>query len=115
MRFFAALYAVGALLAGITRTSARDPLPWILVCGVAAALGLAAATYRPLLMPSAAHAGLTATWAGTLAARQFHAGGFAPSPSTLAMLLMLCGGMAVLVTAGLKSAQPAKTRVEVPK
>src|SRR4051812_40811374 len=69
MRIFAALYAAAALLAAVGRSDARDPMLWAAVCVTAGALGLASACGRPQVMLSGAHAGLTATWAGTLAAR----------------------------------------------
>lgn len=108
MRIFAALYAVTALLLGLVRHDHHAPTPWLAVCVAATALGLAAAAKKPLVLLCAAHAGLTATWAGTLAARHFRPSDYAPpSPAMLAMLMMMCAGMAVLIANGLKSAPRA--------
>ena len=105
MRLFAALYAAAALLAGFARGDQYDAVPWVLVCVTATGLALAAVARRPLVMLSAGHAGLTATWAGTLAARYFHSAHDAmPTAPALTMLVMMCAGMAVLITLGLLSA-----------
>ena len=110
MRFFAVIYAAAALAAAFVRPG--HSLAWSAVCFSAAALALASALGRPLVMPAAAHAGLTATWAGTLASTVFrnaHASAF--DPVAVGVLIGLCGGMAVLIGSGLK---PKPQPVPVP-
>jgi len=66
-------------------------------------------------MLSAAHAGLTATWAGTIASRMFKgAHGMTSIDSTVFFMLMgLCAGMVVFISFGLKAqaGQPVPVRV----
>lgn len=112
MRLFAALYGNAALLLILLRGGSWDPIPWAAVCISAALLAGAAVARKHLVMLCAAHAGLTATWAGTLAAG-IAKKGYASTmdASTLGMLLGLCAGMAVLIAAGL-NAQPAPVKVK---
>jgi hypothetical protein len=107
MRFFAALYFLAVCVASQLLIDQEQLLPRV-VCIAAAMLAGFTVVDRPLVLGCAAHAGLTATWAGTLAARHFHpSGDGASNPATLGLLLMMCAGMAVLVIGGLKSAQRA--------
>lgn len=114
MRVFAALYAVAALVLAVARTHSYEPAPWLAVCAAAALLAGAAAMQRPMVMLSAAHAGLTATWAGTLAARMVARNSMSGTDlSTMWALLGMCGGMAVLISLGLKQQQPKPVPVKV--
>ena len=114
MRLYATVYAAVALSMILLRNTSWDPVPWAAVCIAAAVLAAAAVAGKPLVMPAAAHAGLTATWAGTLAAGVVRKG-YATSldAQTLAMLLGLCAGMAGLIAFGLKpQPQPVPERVK---
>ena len=114
MRVFAAVYAVVALVLAATASHTYEPLPWLGVCAAAALLAGAAAMQRPMVMSSAAHAGLTATWAGTLAARMVARNSMSGTDlSTMWALLGMCGGMAVLISLGLKNQQPKPVPVKV--
>ncbi len=112
MRAFATVYAAAALLAGIMRPD--QPLPWLVMCGAAALLAFASATGRHTVMLCAAHAGLTATWAGTIASRLFKGANLMTSiDSTVFLMLMgLCAGMVVFISAGLRA--QAQQPVPVP-
>jgi hypothetical protein len=111
VRAFAALYALFAVAAAAFPQHS-DTLPWSAVCVAAAGLALVATLRKPLVLLNAAHAGLTATWAGTLAARQFrHVDHGLSQAPTLAVLLVMCAGMAVLIAANLRSAPPAGARM----
>src|SRR6185436_5627343 len=94
VRFFAALYSVFALGAVFLGKSHHElQWVWIGVCVSAALIAsVAAVRNQPLLLLAGAHAGLTATWAGTLAAREYkgHFGDYA----SVSALVMLCAGMA---------------------
>ncbi|MBK7858439.1 MAG: hypothetical protein IPJ65_07410 [Archangiaceae bacterium] len=105
MRAFAALFALGSVFAAFQNLHPHAALAWLAVCISGTALALATVVKRPLVLLGATHAGLTATWAGTLAARLVRPTWEVPNLSQLALLMAMCGGMAVLVTAGLRSAQ----------
>jgi len=102
---FALLYSVGAgALTFEMFGSGPTSVPWSIVCLSAMLLGFVAVAWRPLTLLCAAHAGLTVTWAGTLAP------GASADVSVLASvvsLLVLCAGMTVLLGLGLKSARTA--------
>jgi hypothetical protein len=112
-RVFALLYSVGAgVLAFLLLGSAAATVPWLSVCLSAMMLGFVAVAWRPVTLLCAAHAGLTVTWAGTLA------------PSALAdsavmtsvvSLLVLGVGMTVMIGFGLKFARPAAVRTSPPR
>ena len=114
MRFFAALYAAAAVVLAFTRAPSVEPISWLGVCGAAAALALSFALKRPLVMLSAAHAGLSATWAGTLAARMVTRNFMSGTDlSTMWALLGMCAGLAVLVSLGLKQKpQPVPVKIK---
>ena len=94
------VYGVAAAVAAFARHDASDAVPWAAVCLSATALAGAAAARRPMVLLPAAHAGLCAAWAGTVAARL--------SPGAhLALLLGLGAGMGALVVHGLDGAPRA--------
>jgi hypothetical protein len=111
MRAFAVLFGSAALLAGVLRASHTS---WLVMCLAAFVLALASYARRPLVMLAAAHAGLTATWAGTIASRMFKGTWvMAADPASVAMLLGLCAGMVVLIGGGLKAQQQQPAPVPV--
>jgi hypothetical protein len=117
VRIFAALYSVFALAAVFLGKSHHD-LKWVWfgVCLSAAAIALVAAVRKhPMLLLAGAHAGLTATWAGTLAAREYKGRiasdlVSASDYGSVSALVMLCAGMAIIIATGLKSAQREAAR-----
>ena len=104
-RIYSLLYVLGAAVVGAIRFASDDPLPWLIVCASAVGLGMWSALRRPATLLCAAHAGLTATWAGTLAPKTFFTQPRYVQPQTFFELLALCAGMTVLIGLGLK-AQP---------
>jgi hypothetical protein len=115
------LFALGyTLLAGLVAfvrfTSPETSLPlvpWSLVSLSAVVLGVVAVAWRPLTLLCAAHAGLTVTWAGSLAP------GLAAQSHDFAMpvvsLLVLAAGMTGMIAFGLKSARLAAARTSPPR
>jgi hypothetical protein len=118
-RLFALAYSVAAGVIAFVNPMGDLPfVPWSAVCLSAVALGCVAAAYRPLTLLCAAHAGLTATWAGTLApelTRRHHVTieGLAGPP--VFSLLALCVGMTVMIAFGLKSARLAQAKANPPR
>jgi hypothetical protein len=116
-RLFALGYTLLAGLIAITRFASGEatlPLvPWSLVSLSAIALGVVAVAWRPLTLLCAAHAGLTVTWAGTLAP------GIAAQSQGVAIhvvsLLVLAAGMTGMIAFGLKSARLAAARTSPPR
>lgn len=116
-RLFALAYTLLAGLIAILRfTSAEASLPlvpWSAVSLSAVILGVIAVAWRPLTLVCAAHAGLTVTWAGSLAPGIVGQSHDVMIP--VVSLLVLAAGMTGLIAFGLKSARLAGARTSPPR
>jgi hypothetical protein len=116
LRLFALAYSMAAgVLAFLKQLDVMSSaFPWIAVCLSAMTLAIVAIVWKPLTLLCAAHAGLTATWAGTLAPSVR----FSDRPDalvTVVSLLGLCAGMAVLIAFGLRLGRLAAAQTSQPR